>query len=78
MVAAPVQPIPIPEWGFTHVHMDLVGGLPTLSDGYRYLFTIVDRPSRWLEATPLKFMATEECVAAIISTWVAKFGCQPS
>ena len=43
---APVQPIPIPERRFTHVHVDLVGPLPTSAEGYRYLFTMVDRSSR--------------------------------
>ncbi|MFO0004092.1 MAG: hypothetical protein ACK559_23470, partial [bacterium] len=50
---APVQPIPIPERRFTHVHVDLVGPLPTSAEGFKYLFTMVDRSSRWLEATPL-------------------------
>jgi hypothetical protein len=63
---APVQPIPIPERRFTHVHVDLVGPLPTSADGYRYLFTMVDRSSRWLEAIPLKSKAAEDCVAALI------------
>jgi transposase InsO family protein len=38
------------------------------------MFTMVDRSSRWLEATSLKSMAAEDCVAALISTWVARFG----
>jgi hypothetical protein len=50
------------------------GPLPTLADGYRYLFNIVDRSSRWLEATPLKAMAADDCVMALISTWVDRFG----
>jgi hypothetical protein len=42
---ASVKPIPIPEQRFTHVHVDLVDPLPTSADGYRYLFTLVDRTS---------------------------------
>ena len=57
---APVQPIPIPGRRFTHVHVDLVGPIPMSGDGYRYLFTMVDRSSRWLEATPLKSKAAED------------------
>ncbi len=69
---APVQPIPIPEWHFTHMHVDLVGPLPTSAEGFKYLFTMVDRSSRWLEATPLQTMAAEDCVDARVSS------CQPS
>jgi hypothetical protein len=56
------------------VHVDLVGPLPKSADGYRYQFTMVDRSSQWLEVTPLKSMAAEDCVAALISTSVSKFG----
>jgi transposase InsO family protein len=71
---APVQPIPIPEQRFTHVHVDLVSPLPTSAEGFKYLITMVDRSSRWLEAAPLKAMAAEDCVDALISSWVARFG----
>jgi hypothetical protein len=71
---APVQAIPIPEQRFTHVHVDLVGPLPTSAEGFKYLFTMVDRSSRWLEAAPWKTMAAEDCVDALISSWVARFG----
>jgi hypothetical protein len=43
---APVQPIPVPERRFTHVHVDLVGPLPASTEGFKYLFTMVDRSSR--------------------------------
>jgi transposase InsO family protein len=56
------------------MHVDLVGLLPTSADGYRYYFTMVHRSSRWLEATPLKSTAAEYCVAALMSTWVDRFG----
>ncbi len=71
---APVQPIPVPEQRFTHVHVDLVGPLPASTEGFKYLFTMVDRSSRWLEAIPLKAMAAEDCVDVLISAWVARFG----
>jgi len=56
------------------MHKDLVGPLPTSADGFRYLFTMVDRSSRWLEAILLKSMAAEHCLEALVSTWVARFG----
>jgi hypothetical protein len=71
---APVQPIPVPATRFSHVHVDLVGPLPVSMEGYQYLFTIVDRTTRWLEAVPLKVMTAEACVAAFVGTWVSRFG----
>jgi len=41
-----IQPIPVPAVRFTHVHVDIVGPLPTLAEGYQYLFTMVDRSTR--------------------------------
>ncbi len=61
------------------MHVDLVGPLPASAEGFKYLFTMVDRSSRWLEAVPLKSMAAEDCVDVLISAWVATgLACQPS
>ena len=72
--AAPVQPIPIPQSRFSHVHVDLVGPLPVSSDSFTYILTIIDRTTRWLEAVPLKDMTASTCSAAFMSSWVARFG----
>ena len=72
--AAPVQPIPIPQRRFSHVHVDLVGPLPASADGFQYLFTIIDRTTRWLEAVPLKEMSATACQTAFLFNWVARFG----
>ena len=45
---AAVQPIAIPARRFTNIHVDIVGPLPAATCGSRYLFTVVDRSSRWL------------------------------
>ena len=72
--AAPIQPIPIPQRRFSHVHMDLVGPLPVSSDSFSYIFTMINRTTRWLEAVPLKEMTASMCAAAFMSSWVARFG----
>jgi len=54
--------------------VDFVGPLTTSKEGYRYLFTIIDRSSRWLEAIPLASMDTDAAVEALIGNWVARFG----
>ncbi len=65
---APVEPIPIPQWRFSHVHIDIVGPLQASEDGFLYLLTMVDRTSRWrLKAVPLKDISAASCVAAFLS-----------
>jgi Integrase zinc binding domain len=59
--AAAVQPIPVPATRFTHVHVDLVGPLPASAGGYTYIFTAIDRSTRWAEAFPLKSIAAADC-----------------
>jgi len=70
---AAVQPIPVPQQQFSHIHMDIVGPLPVSREGFRYLFAIIDRSSRMLEAVPLTNIETETCPDALISQWVARF-----
>jgi transposase InsO family protein len=69
-----VQPIPVPDRRFSHLHVDLVGPLPVSVDGLRYLFTMVDCSSRWLEAVPLRDMETSSCIQPLLHHWIARFG----
>jgi hypothetical protein len=69
--AALVKPIHVPGKRFSHLHVDLVGPLPVAEDGSTYIFTMVDRSTRWLEAVPLRNMEAKTCVEAFINTWVA-------
>jgi RNase H-like domain found in reverse transcriptase/Integrase zinc binding domain len=41
--AAAVQAIPVPDRRFSHLHVDLVGPLPTSAAGFRYMMTMIDR-----------------------------------
>jgi transposase InsO family protein len=69
-----MQAIPVPTHKFSHVHVDLVGPLPTSSDGHVYLLTIIERSTRWFEAVPQRNMEASTHVDAIIANWVARFG----
>ena len=72
-VKSSVPRIPVPARRFSHVHLDLVGPLPS-SQGYSYLLTMIDRTSRWPEAVPLSSITAESCARAFIASWVSRFG----
>jgi hypothetical protein len=72
--AAATQSIPVPERRFTHLHVDLVGPLPTSVEGFKYLFTIIDQSSRWVEAIPVKNMKAATIADALVAGWVSRFG----
>ncbi|XP_064101737.1 protein NYNRIN-like [Macrobrachium nipponense] len=58
---------------FGCIHIDVVGTLP-LSEGARYLLTIIDRSSRWPEATLLSEATTKACAEALLASWISRFG----
>ena len=70
---SPVQPIAVPHRRFSHIHVDLVGPLPSCS-GSNHLLTIVDRSTRWLEAIPLQSTTATAVADALVSGWIARFG----
>jgi hypothetical protein len=65
--------IDVPHRRFEHVHVDLVGPFPQ-SSGFSYLFTIVDRTTRWPKAIPLSGISAANCAAALFSGWIQRFG----
>jgi hypothetical protein len=65
--------IPVPVRRFSHIHVDLVGPLPR-SSGFSYLFTVVDRTTRWPEAVPLTSVTAADCAAALLQGWIQRFG----
>ena len=69
----PVTPINVPAERFSHVHVDLVRPFPPDGD-CRYLLTMVDRTTRWPEATPVADTSAETVLQAFIASWVSRFG----
>ena len=70
---APLSQFQAPSARFDHVHIDLVGPLPS-SDGCNYILTCIDRFTRWPEAIPLPNITAETVARAFVTRWVASFG----
>ena len=62
-----------PSRRFAHIHVDVVGPLPP-SEGCRYVFTIIDRSTRWPEAIPMSNATSASCALSLLSGWISRFG----
>jgi hypothetical protein len=67
--------IPVPRRRFAHLHIDLVGPLPS-SAGCTHLFTIVDRTTPWPEAVPVSATSAANCTAALSPAGCNVSGCR--
>jgi transposase InsO family protein len=63
----------VPAQRFSHIHVDLVGPLPA-SEGATYIFTVIDRNTRWFEALPLCDISAKSCASVLIKDWFARYG----
>ena len=72
-VIAPLEHGQLPDRRFQRIHVDIVGPLP-ISQGNTYLFTIIDRYTRWPEVIPMADATAASCARALLSQHIAQFG----
>lgn len=68
----PLSRPPTPTDRFAALHVDIVGPLPEVS-GLKYIFTIVDRYTRYPEAIPIGDATSSSCAKALLE-WISRFG----
>ena len=64
---------PLPNKRFMDLSCDVIGPLPK-SNGHEYIFSIVDRVSRWCECIPMVQATSDSCAEAFIHGWAQRFG----
>ena len=72
VIKFPISQIEVPERRFSHLNLDIIGPLPK-SRGYRYIFSIFCRTSRFFQAIPLEKADAESCTWAFLNHWLSFF-----
>jgi cleavage and polyadenylation specificity factor subunit 1 len=65
---------PLVSERFYHIHLDIVGPLPT-SENKTYILTIVDRFTRWPEAYPMSNILASTIAKTLVENYLPRFGC---
>ncbi|XP_066983831.1 uncharacterized protein [Macrobrachium rosenbergii] len=70
---APLCPIPVVSEPFKEIIIDVVGPLPRTRSGNEYIFTMMDKMSRYPEAIPLRSIKSVKIVEVLIN-FFTRFG----
>ena len=72
-IKAPCATFPPVQHRFEHIHVDIVGPLPS-SLRSTHLLTVFDRFTRWPEAFPLPETSTLMLTRVLLHGWITRFG----
>ena len=72
-VVPPLDPKPVLKPRFKELSVDVVGPLVE-REGMKYLFTCVDRTSRYMTAIPMPEATARNCRNAFVDGWISMFG----
>lgn len=72
-VKTPVGHIPVREGPFKHLCMDYVDMIKSVH-GKRYMLVVIDRFSRWVEATPSKTLGADTVIKFLTREVIPRFG----
>ena len=64
----PLQPLPVITKVWFRVGMDLTGPLIE-SNGYKYILTVIDHFTRWIETRPLRMKEAREVARGLFSIY---------
>ena len=70
---APLKPLPI-NGPFARLHMDVLSGLPTSNEKYKYILLITDSFSHWCECFPMRTQEAEEIANILYSQIFTRYG----
>lgn len=65
---------PAPTQRFEVISIDLVGPLPEAETGERWILTVEDNASRWIEMFPLKDAKAETCARYLVDQIILRYG----
>ena len=76
-----VQPLKItdtPQYFLDKVQMDIVGPMPITNKGNRYLLTLQDNLTKYVEAIPLPCIDAVTVALALAENFICRYGCPKS
>ena len=71
---APLQPLPAATFAWQRVAMDIVGPLEESYAGNRYILTMTEFSSRYVETAPMKTQTAESIAKAFVETIILRHG----
>ena len=70
---APLQKVKV-AGPFLQLHCDILGPFPEGEGGYKYVLTMVDQFTRWVELIPLKTQTAMAVANAVYEEWITRYG----